>query len=420
MSTQCGLLRLFLHHSSVHSGIMAGIAGSKHKGCYSVVLSGGYEDDKDEGYCFIYTGCGGRDTKDGEKPREGPQTCDQSWENARNMSLKVRVFRTAESRTALTGLQVSAHTKKPVRVVRGYKSSSDFAPAQGYRYDGLYIVERAWMDVGNSGFKVCKFSFKRLPDQRPIPRRQGTLNLDLSQWERPKHFSKAHEHGSLSRSPSPGPRQRPERKGKGLTARGGIPLIRRPIFSDKEEDSEDEDEEDVRSSLAAESRAISPPSRPPAMTPPSVEPIPPTYNIVSRKPPTVAPAPPAATQVPNVDVHALLAEWSGPGISAKPGGASAPGPSVPVPKSTAMPQQTCPVRVQRLNPAGQQRPPMPPSARADARPLSHGTALGMRPRPSSGEGDTERKVKRAKFTDDEIGSEVRSSIIMELGTLEYP
>ena len=39
---------LFLHHSSVHSGILAGIAGSKHEGCYSVVLSGGYEDDKDE------------------------------------------------------------------------------------------------------------------------------------------------------------------------------------------------------------------------------------------------------------------------------------------------------------------------------------------------------------------------------------
>ena len=42
--------RLFLHHSSVHSGILAGISGSKDAGCYSVVLSGGYEDDKDEGY----------------------------------------------------------------------------------------------------------------------------------------------------------------------------------------------------------------------------------------------------------------------------------------------------------------------------------------------------------------------------------
>ncbi|KAH9854667.1 PUA-like domain-containing protein [Lenzites betulinus] len=140
MRILCTHDRLFLHHSSVHSGILAGIAGSKDEGCYSVVLSGGYEDDRDEGYKFTYTGCGGRDRKDGEKV-EGPQTCDQSWQNSRNQSLRV-----------------SSYTKKPVRVVRGYKSRSDFAPAEGYRYDGLYVVERAWMDVGKSGFQICKYS----------------------------------------------------------------------------------------------------------------------------------------------------------------------------------------------------------------------------------------------------------------------
>ena len=91
-----------------------------------------------------YTGCGGRDTKDGEKvrslisssisesvswqfiqPREGPQTCDQTWDNTRNAALRL-----------------SAHNKKPVRVVRGYNSKSDFAPVQGYRYDGLYVVDQ--------------------------------------------------------------------------------------------------------------------------------------------------------------------------------------------------------------------------------------------------------------------------------------
>lgn len=46
----CKPNRLFLHHASVHSGILAGIYGNKHEGCYSVVLSGQYEDDKDEGY----------------------------------------------------------------------------------------------------------------------------------------------------------------------------------------------------------------------------------------------------------------------------------------------------------------------------------------------------------------------------------
>ena len=59
------------------------------------------------------------------QPRDGPQTCDQNWENTRNASLRL-----------------SARTKKPVRVVRGYKSSSDFAPVRGYRYDGLYEVDQ--------------------------------------------------------------------------------------------------------------------------------------------------------------------------------------------------------------------------------------------------------------------------------------
>ncbi len=41
---------MYLHHTSVHTGMMAGIAGDKKAGCYSVVMSGGYEDDVDMGY----------------------------------------------------------------------------------------------------------------------------------------------------------------------------------------------------------------------------------------------------------------------------------------------------------------------------------------------------------------------------------
>ena len=38
-------------------------------------------------------------------------------------------------------LQRSSETRKPVRVIRGYKLHSPYAPAEGYRYDGLYTVE---------------------------------------------------------------------------------------------------------------------------------------------------------------------------------------------------------------------------------------------------------------------------------------
>ena len=69
-------------------------------------------------------------------------------------------------------MQVSAETRKPVRVIRGFKLDSAYAPAEGYRYDGLYIVERAWLAKGlTKGLKVCRYAFKRVPGQPPLPER---------------------------------------------------------------------------------------------------------------------------------------------------------------------------------------------------------------------------------------------------------
>ncbi|KAI0632104.1 PUA-like domain-containing protein [Trametes polyzona] len=355
--------RLFLHHSSVHSGILAGIAGSKHEGCYSVVLSGGYEDDKDQGYKFVYTGCGGRDRKDGEKPREGPQTCDQSWENSRNASLRV-----------------SAYTKKPVRVVRGYKSSSDFAPVKGYRYDGLYVVEEAWMDVGKSGFKVCKFKLSRLPGQPPIPRRQGTLNLDLSEWERPKHFGRNSEQrdsddsdSSSSRSSSAAPSK--SRKRKAPLTKSGVPLVRRPKDSDTEEEGWFDDIPQTKA-----------PTVPPK--PQSVAPIPPTTNVAAAQRKAAVPQPQAASNVPQPDIHALLAEWSGPAL--KLGSSSASALKHPAQKVSA--EQPCPMRPSASRSAAAPQKPSravadderhakrvklsPSSERSDAIAVSHATSAG--------------------------------------------
>jgi hypothetical protein len=57
-------------------------------------------------------------------------------------------------------IQRSVETKKPVRVIRGFKVNSPYAPYEGYRYDGLYRVEKAWSEPGMSGLLVCKFAFK--------------------------------------------------------------------------------------------------------------------------------------------------------------------------------------------------------------------------------------------------------------------
>ena len=92
-------------------------------------------------------------------------------------------------------LKISVDTGKPVRVLRGYKLKSPFAPESGYRYDGLYKVFAAlrshpvssrlttccdlsaaikqvvkyWLGPGLSGFNTFKFVFQRLPDQEPAP-----------------------------------------------------------------------------------------------------------------------------------------------------------------------------------------------------------------------------------------------------------
>ncbi|KAI0639377.1 hypothetical protein C8Q77DRAFT_1044898 [Trametes polyzona] len=144
---------------AIHAPWVAGISPGP-QGAYSVALSGGYEDDVDLGEAFTFTGSGGRDlkgTKDKPKNlRTAPQSCDQTFDNKFNKAL-----------------QRSCETKKPVRVIRGYKLHSEYAPAEGYRYDGLYTVEKAWMERGLNagGFMVCKFALKRLPGQAPLPRR---------------------------------------------------------------------------------------------------------------------------------------------------------------------------------------------------------------------------------------------------------
>ncbi|KIJ24369.1 hypothetical protein M422DRAFT_217189 [Sphaerobolus stellatus SS14] len=148
---------------AVHAPWVAGISGSRTKGANSVVLSGGgeYHDDLDMGYTFTYTGAGGRDLKGtANKPknlRTAAQSSDQSFENACNAALLK-----------------SVKTQLPVRVVRGYKLESRYAPETGYRYDGLYLVKEAWMATGMNphGYKVCKFSFQRIDGQPDLPERE--------------------------------------------------------------------------------------------------------------------------------------------------------------------------------------------------------------------------------------------------------
>ena len=111
--------RASLFGAGLHRQMQAGIAGAaKNGGAESIVLSGGYEDDKDLGDVIIYTGQGGQEN--------GRQVADQ----------ELKLGNLALCRNHLTGL--------PVRVIRGGRHRSPYSPASGYRYDGLYQVADAW------------------------------------------------------------------------------------------------------------------------------------------------------------------------------------------------------------------------------------------------------------------------------------
>jgi putative restriction endonuclease len=130
--------RTELSKALVHPPTQAGIAGNQSEGAASsIVLNGGYEDDQDYFEEIVYTGHGGRDESTGRQVSDQTLT-KQNLHLARSSDLDV-----------------------PVRVTRGPKAGQH-APSSGYRYDGLYAVERYWPERGLSGFLVWRFKLVAL------------------------------------------------------------------------------------------------------------------------------------------------------------------------------------------------------------------------------------------------------------------
>ncbi|XP_027360718.1 histone-lysine N-methyltransferase family member SUVH9-like [Abrus precatorius] len=107
----------------------------------SVIVSGGYEDDVDEGDVIIYSGHGGQD-------KHCRQVFHQKLEGG-NLAM-----------------ERSMHYGIEVRVIRGvrYEGTSS-ASGKVYVYDGLYRILECWFDVGKSGFGVYKYKLWRIDGQ---------------------------------------------------------------------------------------------------------------------------------------------------------------------------------------------------------------------------------------------------------------
>jgi len=138
---ECFESRLELSRAGIHRPTMAGISGTSHEGADSIVLSGGYEDDKDYGDHIIYTGHGGRDAETRQ------QVGDQRLTGGNH------------------ALALSCMHGLPVRVIRGASHKSPYSPPVGYRYDGLYRVATYWHDTGKSGHTIWLFQLIKIKAQ---------------------------------------------------------------------------------------------------------------------------------------------------------------------------------------------------------------------------------------------------------------
>ncbi|CAE6198978.1 unnamed protein product [Arabidopsis arenosa] len=105
----------------------------------SVIVSGGYEDDDDQGDVIMYTGHGGQD-------KLGRQAEHQKLEGG-NLAME---------RSMYYGIEV--------RVIRGLKYENSVS-SKVYVYDGLFRIVDSWFDVGKSGFGVFKYRLERIEGQ---------------------------------------------------------------------------------------------------------------------------------------------------------------------------------------------------------------------------------------------------------------
>jgi predicted restriction endonuclease len=137
--------RRALSEAGIHRPFQAGICGTVSQGgAESIVLSGGYKDDKDHGDVIIYTGHGGRD------PDTNAQVQDQTLKHSGNAALVKNMV-----------------TSMPVRVIRGAGGDPAHSPSSGYTYDGQYNVAECWLKTSLDGPKVWQYRLEKVDEKAP-------------------------------------------------------------------------------------------------------------------------------------------------------------------------------------------------------------------------------------------------------------
>lgn len=129
----------------------------------SIIVSGGYEDDVDNGNELIYTGQGGK----------------QRDRSRLNADQKLRAGNLA--------LQYNKHRDMKVRVIRGFPYD-DSPTGKVYVYDGLYTLQDFWIGKTKSGFAAYKFHLRRAEGQPPMGSSVFKLAEELRARKRPNGY----------------------------------------------------------------------------------------------------------------------------------------------------------------------------------------------------------------------------------------
>lgn len=112
-------------------GISSGLDTEGNYGADAIVLNGGYDTDEDDGVRIVYTGDGAKNP--GTEP-------------------------TSRERALLS----SYDHKLPIRVIRGSKLKSVYAPKEGCRYDGLYQINDSFQVKSGTGSMVYLFVLDKI------------------------------------------------------------------------------------------------------------------------------------------------------------------------------------------------------------------------------------------------------------------
>ncbi|GLT88023.1 hypothetical protein SLE2022_060680 [Rubroshorea leprosula] len=144
----------------LHAPSMAGIdymvlktSQNEEPVAVSIVSSGGYEDNVEDGDVLIYSGQGG------------------------NLNLKDKEATDQKLVRGNLALEKSLHRGNEVRVIRGVKDPASLT-GKIYVYDGLYKVQESWVEKGKAGCNVFRFKLIRVPGQPEA----FTLWKSIQQW----------------------------------------------------------------------------------------------------------------------------------------------------------------------------------------------------------------------------------------------